>query len=138
MFELFLPAALSIVKYIMLITMFIAFKKWIVIGISLVAAFFALKGLHIMLEFFKQIMGNTILRWVIGLSLIFGVGGLTGYCSRPVPPPNKVVKEILVQKKEEGLRSTALIRDGKTYYNQDMINKYLKAHGLEGTFKNLA
>lgn len=137
MFELLLPLGIGAAKWIMALTAFLVLKKWIIVGIGLFCMFMVLKGLHIMLEFLKIIMANTILRWGIGLMLVFGSGAILGYCSHTVPAKEKI-KEVPVQKSKEKLRSKALIRDGKTYYSADFINKYLEKSRAPEQFKNLA
>ncbi len=135
MIALLLPLIITLVKGAAAAIAFIAFKKYIMIGAALFGFYLLIRAGDLVLNFLKMIMENTVLKVLVGCSIVFGAGGFTGY-KIAQPDKSEVVKELKVNNKYG--KSQALIKNGKTYYSYDFINKYLDGRGLKnGHFKNM-
>lgn len=120
--------------------------EWISMAACGAAIFIAFKVTTSMLEFLTSVFKNKWCQWVGGGLLILSSGFALGHYNRGssgagiLPPGSKApsLKEVPVQKADAYLRSKAYIIDGKTYYNSNFINKYLKFKGANIEFKDFS
>lgn len=137
--DLIIPALSYVIKNVAFWFMFLALKKYIVIGIIAGLIFLGLMMLEKFLNVIKLIVGSAIGRYcLIGLIGI-GLGLGVSKCSH-VPligaSASEKVKEHSVRLNEEKIRSAdgAITFKGKTYYKASLINEYLKKIGKVARF----
>jgi hypothetical protein len=80
--------------------------------------------------------------YIITGAIALAAGGFLGHTFTPPVMPKLAAGEaveIQVKSKAGSLHSTAIIKDGHTYYKEDFVNKWHKAQGSQNRdLKNLS
>lgn len=130
---LFLGPIQYMIKNVAFWLMFLSIKEYIIWAVIALAIYWLSKGSYYMLNILATILKSRAGQFIMTALVCFCIGFTA--CFTGCDSPSDPVEVIKVRFVEEGLRSTAIMHNGKAYYSAGLINKYLERKGLVSRFQ---